>query len=70
MLIAELSTKLQITIKYYFPIPRLEDMIDKLQGFEVFCKVGTRSGYHHICIRNRDDGRLLLRLEMTYMNGQ
>ncbi|MCO5548793.1 hypothetical protein L7F22_002255 [Adiantum nelumboides] len=44
----------KITIKNKFPVPRIEDLFDKLQGLTYFSRIDLKSGYHQIRIVNED----------------
>ncbi|GJV54412.1 putative reverse transcriptase domain-containing protein [Tanacetum coccineum] len=37
-----------------YPLPRIDDMFDQLQGSSVYSKIDLRSGYHQLRVRDED----------------
>ena len=50
-----------ITIKNRFPVPRIEDLFDKLQGSTYFSRIDLKSGYHQIRIVLKDIPKIAFR---------
>nr|GEX19493.1 hypothetical protein [Tanacetum cinerariifolium] len=44
----------KLTIKNHYPLPRIDDLFDQLQGACCFSKVDLRSGYHQLRVREED----------------
>nr|GEW42486.1 putative reverse transcriptase domain-containing protein [Tanacetum cinerariifolium] len=44
----------KLTIKNRYPLPRIDDLFDQLQGSIVYSKIDLRSGYHQLRIKEED----------------
>lgn len=44
----------KVTIKNKYPLPRIDDLFDQLQGSKVFSKIDLQSGYHQVKVKCSD----------------
>ncbi|RVW70653.1 Retrovirus-related Pol polyprotein from transposon 17.6 [Vitis vinifera] len=44
----------KVTVRNKYPLPRIDDLFDQLQGACVFSKIDLRSGYHQLRVRGED----------------
>ena len=51
----------KVTIKNRYPLPRIDDLFDQLQGSSFYSKIDLRSGYHQLRVREADIPRTVFR---------
>ncbi|GJV68697.1 putative reverse transcriptase domain-containing protein, partial [Tanacetum coccineum] len=44
----------KVTVKNRYPLPRIDDLFDQLQGSSIYSKIDLRSGYHQLRVREQD----------------
>nr|GEZ40482.1 putative reverse transcriptase domain-containing protein [Tanacetum cinerariifolium] len=44
----------KLTVKNRYPLPRIDDLFDQLQGSRIYSKIDLRSGYHQLRVREED----------------
>nr|GFA80195.1 putative reverse transcriptase domain-containing protein [Tanacetum cinerariifolium] len=58
----------KLTVKNRYPLPRIDDLFDQLQGSSVYSKFDLRSGYHQLRIREEDIPKPLSELDTDIIN--
>ncbi|KAD2805457.1 hypothetical protein E3N88_38834 [Mikania micrantha] len=51
----------KITIRNQYPLPRIDDLFDQLQGAKFFSKIEPRSGYHQLKVKDQDVSKTAFR---------
>ncbi|GJY10676.1 putative reverse transcriptase domain-containing protein [Tanacetum coccineum] len=54
----------KLTVKNRYPLPRIDDFFDQLQGSSVYSKIDLRSGYHQLRNKQEHEEHLKLILEL------
>nr|GEV37412.1 hypothetical protein [Tanacetum cinerariifolium] len=55
----------KLTVKNRYPLPRIGDLFDQLQGSSVYSKINLRSGYHQLRVREEDILKIAFRTRLT-----
>ncbi|GJU11544.1 putative reverse transcriptase domain-containing protein [Tanacetum coccineum] len=59
----ELNT---LSVKNRYPLPRIDDLFDQLQGSSVYSKIDLRSGYHQLRVRDEDIPKTAFRMQYKH----
>ncbi|GJU75775.1 putative reverse transcriptase domain-containing protein [Tanacetum coccineum] len=51
----------KLTVKNRYPLPRIDDLFDQLQGSSVYSKIDLRSGYHQLRVHDEDISKTAFR---------
>ncbi|GJX23717.1 putative reverse transcriptase domain-containing protein [Tanacetum coccineum] len=51
----------KLTVKNRYPLPRIDDLFDQLQGSSMYSKIDLRSGYHQLRVRDEDIPKMVFR---------
>ncbi|GKE48110.1 putative reverse transcriptase domain-containing protein, partial [Tanacetum coccineum] len=51
----------KLTIKNCYPLPRIDDLFNQLQGSQYFSKIDLRSGYHQLRVNEGDISKIAFR---------
>ncbi|XP_075099244.1 uncharacterized protein LOC142176079 [Nicotiana tabacum] len=51
----------KVTIKIKYPLPRIDDLFDQLQGAQCYSKIDLRSGYHQLKVKEVDIPKIAFR---------
>nr|GEU64686.1 putative reverse transcriptase domain-containing protein [Tanacetum cinerariifolium] len=59
----------RITVRSRYPLPRIDDLFDQLQGAKFFFKIYLRSGYHQLHVKEQDVSKTVFRTRQVAFLG-
>ncbi|GJR95733.1 putative reverse transcriptase domain-containing protein, partial [Tanacetum coccineum] len=60
----------KLTVKNRYPLLRIDDLFDQLQGSSVYSKIDLRSGYHQLRVRDKDIPKMAFRTRYSHYEFQ
>ncbi|GJT46751.1 putative reverse transcriptase domain-containing protein [Tanacetum coccineum] len=60
----------KLTIKNRYPLPRIDDLFNQLQGSSTYSKIDLRSGYHQLRVRDEDIPKTAFRTQYGHYKFQ
>ncbi|GJX08685.1 putative reverse transcriptase domain-containing protein [Tanacetum coccineum] len=60
----------KLTVKNRYPLPRIDDLFDQLQGSSVYSKIDLRSGYHQLRVMDEDIPKTAFRMQYGHYEFQ
>ncbi|GJR18474.1 putative reverse transcriptase domain-containing protein [Tanacetum coccineum] len=60
----------KLTVKNHYPLPRINDLFDQLQGSSAYSKIDLRSGYHQLRVRDEDISKTAFRMRYGHYEFQ
>ncbi|GKD73331.1 putative reverse transcriptase domain-containing protein, partial [Tanacetum coccineum] len=58
----------KLTVKNHYPLPRIDDLLDQLQGLSVYSKINLRFSYHQLKVRDEDISKTASEQDTDTMN--
>nr|GEU62392.1 retrotransposon protein, putative, Ty3-gypsy subclass [Tanacetum cinerariifolium] len=60
----------KLTVKNRYPLPRIDDLFDQLQGLSVYSKIDLRSSYHQLRVHEEDIPKIAFRMRYGHYEFQ
>ncbi|GJY47862.1 putative reverse transcriptase domain-containing protein [Tanacetum coccineum] len=60
----------KLTVKNRYPLPRIDDLFDQLQGSSIYSKIDLRSWYHQLRVREEDIPKTAFRMRYGHYEFQ